>query len=273
MKGGIIHIADILELETCDICSNHISYESFKKYYVFNNKHYIDYEWIQKQIDYINNLSDRAKHILRAYTIYGDKFINNYLRNTLTSNEINILVHSMIQNRENVFLYQQQDILGPSPNDSNYITAIIQYISVFIGELTEIINNSPPLTRQIAVFRGIKNNQYFNTVSSTPIIVNNEFISTSIYLPSATTDSFINGSCCLFEMTLNPGLPCIFTAHISRRRGEFEIILAPRIAHKVLYRGEKFLLNETEHYETTDVFINPSKYNINKIMTTVTESI
>ena len=266
-------MADILELETFDICSNHISYESFIKYYVFNNKHYIDYEWIQKQIDYINNLSDREKHILRAYTIYGDKFVNNYLRNTLTMNNINILIQSMIQNREDVFLYQQQDISGPSPNNSNYATMILQYIPLFIDELTKIIHNSPPLTRQIAVFRGIKNTQYFSTASSNPIIVNNEFISTSIYLPSATTESFINGSCCLFEMKLNPGIPCIFTAHISRRRGEFEITLAPGTRHTVLYRNAKFLLNESEHYETTDVFINPSKYNINKIMTTVTDSI
>lgn len=42
MKGGIIHMADILELDTFDICSNHISYESFIKYYVFiNNENYM----------------------------------------------------------------------------------------------------------------------------------------------------------------------------------------------------------------------------------------
>lgn len=266
-------MADIVELEVFDICSNHIGYEMFKQHFVFNDKHYIDYTWIKAQMEYINNLSDREKHILRAYTIYGDRFINNYVRNNITAKDIHILIQEMIHDRENVFLYQQQDVTGPSLDDPNYIANVITYIPLFIEELNRIIHKSPPLTREIVVFRGIKNRQYFDNESSRKILYNNEFISTSMYLPSATTNSFTNDSCCLFEMKLIPGTPCIFTADISRRRGEYEITLASGIKHDIVYKSVKFLLNQPEYYENTDVFIDPLKYNVSRMNVTVTESI
>ena len=46
MKGSILHL--------------------LKSFY-FSDENYIDYEWIEAQMKYI--LSDRKKHIIRAYTL------------------------------------------------------------------------------------------------------------------------------------------------------------------------------------------------------------
>jgi hypothetical protein len=48
MKGSILHLS---------------------KSFYFSDENYIDYEWIEAQMKYIDWLSDRKKHIIRAYTL------------------------------------------------------------------------------------------------------------------------------------------------------------------------------------------------------------
>jgi hypothetical protein len=273
MKGGVIHMRDIMALEKFNIDPISSVYNDIKKQFTFNDSNFIDYDWISHQINYINALSDRQKHILRAYTIYGDKFVNNYLRNTLTDTKLQELINDMNRSNEDVFMYQHSGLSGIKPTNTDYIRIVRQFIPLFIDELNHIIINSPPLVKPIKVFRGVKDRTFFNATVQQTSIEYNEFISTSMYLPSATTDVFMGPTCCLFEMTLNPGTPCIFIAHMSRRRNEFEITLGLNTKHTVINVNKKLLLNDMDHYDNTDIFINPSTYDVPLVLTAETTSI
>jgi hypothetical protein len=256
MKGGVLYMKIIKQLEAFDINPNHIINRKF----VFNNIQENDYEWMEKQMEYINNLSPRDKHIIRAYTIYGDRFVNNYIRGTLSSEQIAILVYECRKTDENPFQYQHQDkynLLGFPDKESD----ILEYIPKFIDELKTIIINSPKLNKRIKVFRGLGDGEFIRRAleeHNNKYILNNEFISTTFYLASAS--QFMKGDCCLLELFIEKEVPCLFTAHISRRRNEFEITLIPET--KMIYRKctKKYLIDEMESYENLNVFFKPEKY-------------
>jgi hypothetical protein len=261
MRGGILSIKNIKQLESYDIDPNHLLNSKF----IFNNSQYIDYEWIQKQMDYINNLSDRQKHILRSYTIYGDKFINNYLRGTLSQSLIDNILDDCIKYNENPFIYQHQDKTGISEINEYYKKYLLNYIKTFIEELSHIIMQSPKLTKKIKVFRGLSDGDFLvqslkQNTNGKQYVINNDFISTSFYLASAK--NFMNNDCCLLDLTLEVNTPCIFTAHISRRRNEFEITILPGTKMLLSKCTRKFILSEYEHYDNLDVFINPKNHNL-----------
>jgi hypothetical protein len=254
MKGGILYIKDLKEIEKFTIDNRLKLYKDICKDYSFNDTNFIDYDWIEKQMNYINNLSDRQKHIIRAYTIYADKLINNYLRNTLKKNIIIQILKITSNLNENPFMYQHYDKTGRYNVDIEYLENILDYIKEYIIEFSNIIHQSPKLTKPIKVFRGIKTDNYLHN-----IITNVDFISTSMYLESATY--FMKNNCCLLEITLDISTPCLFTAHISRCRTEYEITLAPNTLMSNIKKTEKILLNQPEYYESLDIFTQPYKYN------------
>jgi hypothetical protein len=265
MKGGILYIKNIKEMEKIEIENDTPMYTTITNLFTFNDIHFIDYEWIQKQMDYINNLSDRQKHIIRSYTIYSDKLINKYLRNTLKKRDIEIVLDIITKLNENPFQYQHFDKTGRYTVDKEYRRNIIEYINKYIDEFSDIIHNSPRLKTPIKVFRGITSDRYLlngieENKNGIMIFRNIEFISTSMYLESAT--NFMKNKCCLLELTLNISVPCLFTAHISRCGIEYEITLAPNTIMTNIIQKNKLLLNDPEHYKSSDIFTQTVKYNL-----------
>jgi hypothetical protein len=265
MKGGVLHIKDLKQIESFNIDKKSPIYNIICKIYSFNDLNYIDFDWFEKQIEYINNLSDRQKHIIRSYTIYSDKLINNYLRNRIKKDDIDSILDYVIQLNENPFKYQHFDKTGNYEINQEYKNNINEYIEQYIIEFTYIINNSPKLTKSIKVFRGIRTDNYLIqniklNENNNKFIKNIDFLSTSIYLESAT--NFMLNECCILELTLNINTPCLFTAYISRRRGEFEITIAPNTIMTNIIETKKFLLNEPEYYKSTNIFIEPDKYDL-----------
>ena len=90
-----------------------------------------------------------------------------------------------------------------------------------------------------------------------------------MYLESAT--NFMKNKCCLLEFVLNISVPCLFTAHISRCGIEYEITLAPNTIMTDIIQKNKFLLNEPEHYNSSNIFTQTIKYKLD--MSRVYESI
>lgn len=265
MKGGILYIKDLKQLEKFDIDINSRLYKNICSDYSFNDGNFIDFDWTEKQMDYINNLTDRQKHIIRTYTIYSDKLINNYLRKTLKKNDIKRVLNITSQLNENPFMYQHYDKTGKYTIDNEYFKNITEYIQEYIKEFSDIIIQSPKLTKPIKVFRGIKTDKYLvdSTITNNngnTIIKNNDFLSTSLYLESATY--FMKNTCCLLELTLDITTPCLFTAHISRCGTEYEITLPPNTTFTNINQTKKLLLNEPEFYKSLDIFTQSDKYNI-----------
>ncbi len=263
MKGGIMYLKNIKGLEKFTIDNKTPLYKQICKIYTFNDSNYIDYEWIEKQMNYINKLSDKDKHIIRTYTIYADKLVNKYIRKSLKNIDIDIILDITTRLKENPFKYHHYDKTGNYNIDDIYKTNIIEYIEQYIKDFTKIIEESPRLTKPIKVFRGLTNGQYIvngieQNIHNNQVFKNKDFISTSIYLESAA--NFMEGECCLLELNLDVSTPCLFTAHISRCGTEYEITLAPNTIMKYVRCNMKKMLNSPEYYESFNTFIQPSKY-------------
>jgi len=258
MKGGIYYIENLLALDAFDINPDHPSHKDI----IFNNRQRTDYIWIEQQINYLNQLSDRKRHIVRAYTIYGDKFINNFLRGTLTPAIIEITLAKIERDHENPFMYQHQDKTGKTELDQEYKENIIEYTGQFIEEFKEIIESSPRLTKKMVMFRGLNSDQFLKDA----MIINNqgnksvnytEFISTSFYLPASIV--FMLGACCMLELHVDISVPCLLTGHFSRRRGEFEITFIPNTKMTSI---QSVLKIPVEDYDEEDVLLHPEKIGV-----------
>lgn len=265
MKGGAIRMRDIQNLPMFDLNPHH----PYHVYYAFTNKKWIDYEWIQRQMDYIQNLSDRQKHIAYSYTIYGDELMNHFLRETLTQNKLESILNRAKSSRENPLQFQHLDKTGKTEMDAEYFQNGLEYVSKFIEEFKEIIKNSPKLTRPIRVFRGLSNGQFIvdgikKNSNNNEYYINPDFISSSIFLPSASQFIHQTNDCCLLEITIDISVNCLFTAFLSRRRGEFEITIEPDTCMNIIYCRYKLLLDQFEHYDDINIFNSPENYNVTR---------
>jgi hypothetical protein len=74
--------------------------------------------------------------------------------------------------------------------------------------------------------------------------------------------NFMVNDCCLLELTISPNTNCIFTGYISRRRGEYEITLGINSVMEYVKCTRKYLIEDYNLYDNTDIFINPKLYDL-----------
>ena len=147
---------DIEQIPVFDMDKDHPLHKSF----LFVNKQWMDMDWLKSQIDYMENLSDREKHIVFTYTIYGDKLMNQFIRGNLTEQGLQRILQDAKRSDVNPLKYQHLDETKSEEMDEQYFQNAMRYVPQYIQEFTAIIRNSPPLTKPIRVFRGIKNGEY-----------------------------------------------------------------------------------------------------------------
>jgi len=95
-------------------------------------------------------------------------------------------------------------------------------IRLYITDLDNLINKSPPTTKKMIVYRGVKNDYYLNGIKD-HIYKTDSFVSTSINLPSALR--FAGTDCCFKRITLLPGTKTLLLAGISKYKNEIELLL------------------------------------------------
>ena len=271
MKGGLYRIRMIRDLHAFDFNTDNPKYSIF----AFNNHYYMDYDWIEQQLNYMNELSDRAKDIVNAYTTYTDKFINKYLRNSLTDEFIDNQLHTAFTNGVRLFVHQHNDktmriITNNYSNDHEYRQNIILYIQQYIEEFNNIILNSPRLTQPITVFRDINDDKFIreNNISDKQphYFIEKGYMSTSFRIESSVM--FTHSTCCLLEITIHPGIPCLVSGHLSRRRGEYEITLLPNTLLTMHSCSMKYILDDVDdHYKSQDIFEHPADFDLKNICT------
>lgn len=223
-------------------------------------------EWTQKQATFITNLSKRDREILSSYSAYGDTLVNNYIRGSLTDIE-DIMNHFGYLTFLRYYLYDQYDAFkGPlrlPPReqadkafygneltiDANSLIEIMfdnidffsnpaniaPLLEAYKQDLIRIIAAAPRLTQPLTVYRGFKSEAHLKGLE----YENNDFISTSLYLPSALdfsecyrTDNkpelgcidYIGG---VYEITIDKQIPCVYMEPNTLVPGEFEILLPP----------------------------------------------
>jgi hypothetical protein len=268
MQGGLYYSRELRELNAFDYKPDFYYHDKF----LFNNHQRIDYDWMEQQIVYLNQCSTREKHIVYIYTIYGDKFANYYLRQILTPEMITTFIKDAKRDKINPFQYQHQDKTGNSDIDDEYMSNIMEYIPQYIQELTEIIQKSPRPTKAMTVYRGIMDDSFLKQQQNGMkfyYYIEKGFMSTSFRVESAV--NFLRGKpCCIIELEITPYIPCLLTGHLSRRRGEYEITLAPSILMKCYKYNDckfKYPLVDPEHYTSITVFDKPDDFDLEEVCT------
>jgi len=264
MKGGVYFINQIKELPIHSIHPNHILHSSF----LFNNAQRMDYDWMTSQFDYLSKMSPRQIDIIRSYTTFTDKIVNNYLRGTLTPFMIEMALEKGIPTNDIPFKHQHYDKTGTyrvnNVKDAEYHANIKQYINEYIREFSELIREAPPLVKPVTVFRGVKEDGFIaesllqNEETSELYLINKGFTSTTFRIESAV--SFIDEPCCIIELELMPSMPCMIAGYWSRSRSEFEIIMLPDM--RWISKGmavDKSALVEDEDYESMRSLTNPEE--------------
>ncbi len=253
MKGGAYLTRKYIEsIEWARFNPNAPLYKSINSNFVFNDINYADFDWIEKQFEYIYGLPERERDLLRFYTWHGDEFVNNYLRGSLTQTKIDALIQKVSNNLDFV-----KKIFNTTENIN--INNINENVRIYISDLSAIINAAPKLTKPIKLYRGLKNMTHFN---SNPYIEKG-FLSTTLYLPS--TGQFMSNNCCLLDITVQPGTPCLFIAPVSRKAIEFEVLFNTNMMIKISPKPVlKYFVDYPDFHKTNEVFSDPNAYGLEK---------
>lgn len=110
----------------------------------------------------------------------------------------------------------------------------------FIKDLDNIIQNAPPLTKKLIVYRGVKSDYYLKGKEGF-VYTTNSFVSTSVNLGAAM--KFANPTCCFKRITLLPGTRTLLLAGISKFMNEVEILLGTT---------SKFYITKEKHFISKD---------------------
>jgi len=96
-------------------------------------------------------------------------------------------------------------------------------IELYIKELNTIIQQAPPLSKKMVVYRGVKTD-YFLTGKEGSMYKNKTFVSTSMNLASAMEFAGKN-HCCLKRITLLPGSKALLMMNVTQIGNESEVLL------------------------------------------------
>jgi len=261
-KGGKFHMPTIRQMEAYNIDPHHFMHQ----FVLFNNRQWMDYEWMERQIAYMDRLNERDIHVIKAYTRGADELMNGYLRGLFThtlQRTYRIKIQRLYDDPKNpddyksIFYYQHFDRTGRKTVDQEYFENMEEYTKKMIQEFATIIERAPRLSKRIKVFRGLKDCGFIpqglqrNQSSRRMYFHNPEFVSTSFYLESAAHFMNNGSNPCMEELTIEPDTPCLCTGHFSEKRIEYEITLLNDIVKTLVVCRWKCLLIGNESYPDT----------------------
>ncbi len=265
-------------------------------WYIARNQVYIN-SLILKQKKYIQSLSDEQKDTLLGYTFIGDTIINNFMRNlydTLSSQIYRIF--TAIERAEYPKLpldwqiyhffdyitksgvkttHKKADLISGKELKRDKIHAIFAdnvdwfsnprniepLVTDLILKTINIILKAPRSPHPIKVYRGITS-EHINSLN----FISSDFWSTS-YIPNSALRFTGLGAYstywCVYEITIQPGVPCLYISDLSKYSSEFEILLPPFIQYRTSDRVDIKGLYTQQEYERDPLDKKLSK-NINK---------
>ena len=265
------------------------------------NSDIIDTTWFIKMQEYISKLSNRERFALYSYTKNGDVYVNikergmkfdydrfnvkpffyEFLEYITTTKSIDFDVKFFgmtlgeikeakkdTSGRKIATLYRKFIRLPPKKLKHEVVDTLIKMLS---DTISRVIKKSPPTTKPMVVFRGVKDcffaaDDFTSKYTSNEVYYNKGFVSTTLY-HSVAINTFTNGSssCCFKVITILPGTRCIPLIGLTHFDGEIEILLdrntkyiiRDKYTAPVIYRGRTHLLNSpnSKYMKISDIII------------------
>jgi hypothetical protein len=264
----------------------------------------LDIKWFNETNEYISKLDVDELFAMKAYTFFGDTFINNRMRGTL---DIAKILDTFSLEKKDQYTSKYFPLFFPileiifngyeleqltddvtSKTEINKLKKIIQDIKLFQMEKTNkthidyfndtdrlklyvsivhvarilkeeviimaidklafkvdsIVKRSPPTRKKMIVYRGDKDDTYFNKNTGDVFFKNKGLISTSLSYDKAFgfTRELSGDICCINEITILPGSKILFVGGVSSIPDEIEFILGLNTTYLMRkYREKKYI--------------------------------
>ena len=237
-------------------------YKNGKFYTVKHNikKKYFDI-LLQPQIQYVNQLPTNIKDAIKKYTFQYDWKVNKYLQND----------QHLVKSLENPNPSQSRFNRGFDINrlEYGYEFVLNKNIKDVKRLLDAAFKNSPPTTKEITLYRGIRYNKG-DKYEHEPVF-NKQYISTTT---SETVAKDFKGKdiyCCIMKIKIPKGSHILPLYNYSRFQGEFEVLL-PRDGKFIINKQVGPIVHSTfiENVDITDkktVKLHPEIYkNLNLVI-------
>uniref|UniRef100_A0A6C0LXU2 ADP ribosyltransferase domain-containing protein n=1 Tax=viral metagenome TaxID=1070528 RepID=A0A6C0LXU2_9ZZZZ len=173
-------------------------------------------EWANAQIAYIKSLDIESKYIIELYSYTGDRIMNNYIRHAKQG----LIDMFSVRSISNATIRHIYKMLFMELHADHVTFDALKLIQPYIvDKLQHIINNAPPVDREMVVYRA--------TRALYGIYTDDAFISTSMF-PSVIQrfikqddDDVVNG---IYVITVPVGAKCLVVSG-GQYASEFEILL------------------------------------------------
>ena len=222
--------------------------------------------WIQAQVAFLKTLTPREEAIVTSYTKHGDQMVNSWARGKLHADVRDLMVAAVSWSRIpfQYSIYDQYDRLLRAgvtmPPRTAWVDSkgVLQRAVVaeivrenlayfsrsenlgpllkqYMTELMAIIKRSPRLIGDTVTYRGFRSEAHLKGLK----YVAREFGSTSVNPDTALAfaDTHVLGSrevyCCLYELTVKAGVPCLYLGSLTEFDDEFEILLPPGATYRL----------------------------------------
>lgn len=222
------------------------------KIFITQSHKFFDEDWHNDSVDYVNNLSNKDKFMLRAYTRNGDELINTLLRTPEKFVQLmgQLVSRAITKNGNNVIAVQIFQIMGIDPEKmitrTGKITAdgfihlinytatmpmdeIKRHILQLAEEIRRIIRAAPRPSKPLRLYRGIKNDYVGHNNAENVQLSGFQSMSYSIRSALGFAGNYnetnLQSHSMLYTFTIGPDVPCIAMESISHFEEENEILV------------------------------------------------
>ncbi len=222
--------------------------------------------WIRAQEAFLKTLGERESEIVKSYTKHGDQMVNNWARGSLAADLRDLMMAAIGWSRIpfQFSMYDQYDRLERDgvkmPPRSSWLNAKgdlqpgvvseivranLAYFSAsanlgpllkqYMEDILAVMRRSPRLIGDVITYRGFKSEEHLTGLK----YVAREFGSTSVNPDTALAfaDTHILGlrevHCCLYELTVKAGVPCLYLGSVTEFDDEYEILLPPGATYRL----------------------------------------
>jgi hypothetical protein len=252
--------------------------------------------WIHAQEAFIQTLNPRDAFIVKSYTRHGDKLANGWARGGLPPRVTDLLEAAIAWGKIpfQYSMYDQYDALARMgvempPRElwtnkdgilrNDVVVDVVRdnmgfferpeflgnLLKQYIADIVSIMKRSPRLIGDIITYRGFKSEQHLKGLR----YVAPDFGSTSVnpYTALDFTDIVSSGDhivhCCIYELTVRAGVPCLYLGSITEFTDEYEILLPPSATYRL---GREVIAKRIvpEDRSLSDLIDNPKKAFVKK---------